>query len=41
MFWFEAKIIKAEIKISQERMEAKIAATRHEFQTQAWAWRSH
>jgi hypothetical protein len=22
-------------------MEAKIAATRHEFQTQAWAWRSH
>jgi hypothetical protein len=35
MFRVETTIIKAEIKISQERMEAKIEATRHEFQSKA------
>jgi hypothetical protein len=34
MFRVETTIIKADIKISQERMEAKIKATRCEFQTQ-------
>jgi hypothetical protein len=33
MFQVKAQTIKAEIKINQERMEAKIEAARREFQT--------
>jgi hypothetical protein len=34
MFQVEAPKVKAEIRINQERMEAKTEATRREFQTQ-------
>jgi hypothetical protein len=34
MFQVEATIIKAELKINQERMEARIEGTQHDFQTQ-------